>query len=1026
MSGTSGERRPSSRVPSIVEITPAECQRFVENPDRNPRNPDEPMVRDTVLFNNHRFACLIHILRLHYPRFRDIPSKPAVLQKLTELFSADSPIFEIYRDYISNPSFRFQILSHFYDNLEHIRALQTSSIERRPVTATAATERQAKTVLSKEALNNLFQLETDDLKNIILNNKTLPLLSKIERNKIKEDLYRQEPKLYATHVRRDPQRYFNNPTQAQIGEFSPIQYLNIYDNLIQQQFSQESPKKGLKVRIYTILMTLLTFLKSILIFENNPKNYGDVTGKNEILYLNKSQYSNLMKEIDHYLKYLKPKSTMTMQYTFYENYTALYMMSWKTYLGLRAIEEYPYTRFTAAQWLDFIKILKAEWIPTLGLQYILQSPNSSKIIQEWKRILLEEYSTNNPYLDLIVYALYWVNEPVTHNKVIHPMKGRAYHPPCVIRMEGIYSDDEKKYTEVVMPMIEACTVLNSEIAILKNYRTMIQRELAQVFRYYNPRLEIHHNLHPAYILNIHDVKREMALVEFFALWYDSTMGTNGIKPMTFWRKYYDTTFEGEIGVYVGVEQDLFQTSLNQLKEWGVFVPTEPGGSRYILNTKWRMTDDQLNRFNERQTHIPVVYFDKKLRKHFYKFIGGLFARTIMMGLEVPFALSFYTLGMLYNPEHKDPFYDRLYYWMDYPKESRTRFDLLKYDTETMAELDMRFNDSYAILHQPLKKNPGSPAAASAAPASQKASARSPKTNPRITPKNVLTYVSLYGKYILERGIHEENPTLPDKQRKIYMDSLKMMGDGFYINTKGFLVNSNEIRAIHILDKMCHSGGLQEADLEVFKRCIRVELSEIEPMMTPQRQAYLRALRPYQEKLANEWINALLNPQVEIPYDKIGELSADKIPKTKEEKLQFYYRSFLPKLLYFWTSSRTLQPKQVYLLKCIVNDPADAEPLTAGRAEAILRKLPISHTCFYTLDIPTFNLQWTDALKKELETATTAVTTNADEDALKSFIEKHCINNVKDSVNALIEKLVISIYSNVGFGLAGGSRRSKKC
>jgi hypothetical protein len=79
----------------------------------------------------------------------------------------------------------------------------------------------------------------------------------------------------------------------------------------------------------------------------------------------------------------------------------------------------------------------------------------------------------------------------------------------------------------------------------------------------------------------------------------------------------------------------------------------------------------------------------------------------------------------------------------------------------------------------------------------------------------------------------------------------------------------------------------------------------------------------------------------------------------------------------------IHPDKSYKIAFNINDPT-YDPHALAR-------LPMSHTCFYTLDIPTFYA-----------------------------------TNTKEGIrDALLEKLVIALYKNVGFGVAGGSARAKR-
>ena len=95
--------------------------------------------------------------------------------------------------------------------------------------------------------------------------------------------------------------------------------------------------------------------------------------------------------------------------------------------------------------------------------------------------------------------------------------------------------------------------------------------------------------------------------------------------------------------------------------------------------------------------------------------------------------------------------------------------------------------------------------------------------------------------------------------------------------------------------------------------------------------------------------------------------------------------------------------------------ASTVPPFCLRFPPIRGRLPITHTCFNIIDLPTFNVQYTPEQAEDyaIHTGKFEVDTN------------HELNDTARVKKILLDKIVTAIYKNVGFGLAGGGRRHRR-
>jgi hypothetical protein len=459
-------------------------------------------------------------------------------------------------------------------------------------------------------------------------------------------------------------------------------------------------------------------------------------------------------------------------------------------------------------------------------------------------------------------------------------------------------------------------------------------------------------------------------------------------------------FVGEEGIFVGVQQDFLQTCLNQLAALNppLFVPTEEKSDRFHINRHYTPSNNVTSGYMHPELLKNPGFTETLIfKKIFLQFVGGLLCRCMLVGLEIPFKLSFYTLGFLCNPTAKDDSQYTLYYLLDHPEKSAETLGLLKVKPEEFPYLIMNFNTPYPISQEDPTIDPRQQQSRQRSQPRQKktTSVGSPK-NPDLTIENTENFINRTAYYVLSTVDANDPSIIAEEARaeykKIRRDNLKLLKafrKGFYIRPEG--IAANETVAVNVLDKLLNDGGISA---EKFRAWLQsspptIQYPEIDTVnMTPEQVQYLRSIYPLQWRAGTIFVNDILgNPSVKLPYDKIEGFDTLIQGKSAEEiatiKKEFYFKSFIPNLLYFWTSSRMIHPDKAYKIAFNINDPAH-DPHALAR-------LPMSHTCFYTLDIPTF----------------------------------YAVDTKEGIRDALLEKLVVAIYKNVGFGVAGGARAKRR-
>jgi hypothetical protein len=868
------------------------------------------------------------------------------------------------------------------------------------------------------------------LENIIklMKDKQTPVLKSFK------NLYKTtEGQYLSNYIQEHPDIFVSKPESFWQRYFSKMEEYKI--QLLYFIIKAQDLKRYNKIILTVVILLFVYVVNIISMIENHGENLYNQSDNTEYLCIPMEKY-NIIKE-DVYQKYTNYNSNSIegKQYAYVDKYYDLIIVGLYRYFNYRErlnkqnaiTQQILYPRMTVQQWLHFIGSLKNEWVKLLGIQFNVNNPEeslSSALLDSYAIMMTNisnipdgspEMSFN--FRDTMSYVYYFVMIPPVIKKTDKQIYPGLWTRGCKEHFKPLKNTPYKALKD---RFVNACSILNGANTELKDFRNTIHCVLKQVYPYYQPTSSILDYTN-GFIIQIYDINRSFVILHFYTAFLDFIKPYNytnidytkriSFAP-NFWFKYFDAKFINEEGYFIGVQQDLIQSSLTQLKDWGVFVPTEEGSERYMLNIDWKLTHEQMQHYSKINPDVITNIFDPET---FYLFVGGLIGRAMLMGIYMPFSLSFYTLGLFYNFNKQDPFFNMLYYFLDFPEESKSRLEIMSYDEETIGSLDMNYNDIYPIIDET-------------------------KPNAPISTNNILEYMELYSDFYLNAGVYiskdkplkvvqsQEKKHLKElrnfyvSQRKKYRSCLKQLINGFYIRAQGFFID--ELYSVHVLDKMMYNGVLNEDALEDLKKQIQIVYPEIYDHFPDDLKGYYMYLRTFQKDIAEMFVEELLNPLVKIPYERTQEFKDSReYPKTDDEKKDFYFKSFMPRLLTFWNSTVSIQNDKIYRIQMIVNDPRST-PMTLNSFKNALGKLPISHTCFTTLDIPTFNipkdLNKDNVFRQEIFDNKTE---DKQMDAANTFVLTNCLT-ADGFVETLIEKLVIAVYSNVGFGLAGGRGRGR--
>lgn len=473
----------------------------------------------------------------------------------------------------------------------------------------------------------------------------------------------------------------------------------------------------------------------------------------------------------------------------------------------------------------------------------------------------------------------------------------------ILMYQPIYKKFVEQLTLGCSLLVKNCGIPEARSALLREYELGFPETSSQILKE---------------DILLFNIDRPIALAELFQYWKSFAPGMD---RKDFWVRYYNVTFKDEPGIFIGLERELLQLCMDQLiKETTFFIPCESSekDARYRIQYDFNVSESFLKLFK-----LKTLTHD--IRLDFAIFVGGLLSRCILMQIELPIPLSYYTLSYLLHKNDISLETWVLYFRMDYPDIAKSLFNYLQYDKDTLKSLDMKFNDIYDIVDE--------------------------KNNHPITDKTLTTYLNRMSQYIVYKQYNDDEH---------YHSLLDAFYEGFIFSRKYLKENQIDIAT---LDKLIHlHGGTFTKDIvsTFIKEQLKFKLSPYRERMTPEEHQERTELRNKQESIQN-WMISILENKVPFPYDELG-----MEPLKDEANKQYFYEKFLPSLFYFWTSMKSIRPSQPFVIRFL--------------PELNEQKRPSSHTCTYTMDIP----------------------------------------SGYRSDKQLYERLVQAVYGSQGFGFAGGS------
>jgi len=342
----------------------------------------------------------------------------------------------------------------------------------------------------------------------------------------------------------------------------------------------------------------------------------------------------------------------------------------------------------------------------------------------------------------------------------------------------------------------------------------------------------------------------------------------------------------------------------------------------------------------------------------------------------------------------------LYFLMDIPSKAKPLYQLLKEDPDMIEYIGLEFNDQYPLISMddPNKKLD--------------------ESQLLVTKNNILNYIKQTGLYVLTTININDPPSIDltmkktyKAKREYYMTLLKSFKKGFFINVRGiFSVN---MITVNILDTLLNRGGVNINNLKALINNYKVIPVYSEKNGTPE-----RSIEIIQQKKIFTWFyNLLKNPDSDIPYGKYIK-DADKL--STEEKHNLYYNNFIPQLLYFWTSSRSINVNEEHQVHFKLNDPRDQESIN-NKINALNDQIK-AHTCFRYIDLPTYNIELPEFSEDTPDEKRNwrSLVSSMDTTTFNNFIKNHIDSGWKGWEQKIMDKLMLAIYETSGFGMAGGN------
>uniref|UniRef100_A0A6C0CR86 HECT domain-containing protein n=1 Tax=viral metagenome TaxID=1070528 RepID=A0A6C0CR86_9ZZZZ len=563
---------------------------------------------------------------------------------------------------------------------------------------------------------------------------------------------------------------------------------------------------------------------------------------------------------------------------------------------------------TENEWQSYISMIKLQMIYDLELEDTFdRTENHTKLIQNLNSTI--DTTLRRPeaqtILEVYEYTLRFILTNVDYNEIkeIKPRQliySRFNKRPSLQKSNEVITeiDNINLTTEDIL---DKCKLLLSNVhTYYKSYQEKMQQKCSELsekcinlnktrkllISKYPIRVPIDTSDKSVEDINIKGINREIALATLFKKWNEYK---EPLDKQEFWLRYFNVSFKGEEGVFIGPGRELIQVCLEKIQyDLGdVFIPIDDSSRRIIINSKFTPS----NKFLE---NSKIKEWNLEAKKSILQFLGGLFTRALLLNIEIPFSFSYYTISYLYykNNIQEDTF--GFYFLLDMPNASKDYFKLMEIEPETVEYVGLEFNDTYPLIEK----------------------------NETITNKNLPQFINTIGKYILL------NPAEPE-----YQELLEAFSKGFILKREFLIENGITIR---YLDKLLNESGgsINERNLDkLINNKLNIETSSVLENSTEEQETKRLRLIEHQLQIGKWFVDILNTDGSDFPYEKVG---IEK-PSTLEKQTEFMLKDFLPKLFYFWTSSYNINILEKHILKLYESD--------------ILNKLPTAHTCVKTIDIP---------------------------------------------------------------------------
>ena len=390
--------------------------------------------------------------------------------------------------------------------------------------------------------------------------------------------------------------------------------------------------------------------------------------------------------------------------------------------------------------------------------------------------------------------------------------------------------------------------------------------------------------------------------------------------------------------YGGLSRVFFKKVLDDLKELEIFITNEHT-NKYFLNPNFKFDHNFYNfyeyycDFNKNiQKHVNDNYILTKL----YTMIGKFLSFCILNNFSLDFDISSYLIANFIYENDKIKDNDKLYYMLlDFPDMTKALLNLMN-EPENINET---LNDNLTLEN-----------------------IRDVTKLPIITQDNYIEFLYLLANHISTKSILLNEPTKQKKPKNPHnididiTERYKLLVNGIYKDLKKLLFRKH--LSLSYVNKLLCKNHLDRDALSKIIVNLKKYISN---------KSFIQGSTTDEiEKKYNEILKYFIKILSGGPIQYDNDITKLKDHKEKEEK----YMEIMEAIIEFWSGYNKYNDNDEYKFKIISDKP--------------INSLPVSHTCFTTLDIPYYN-----------------------------------------SENMLYNKLKFAALNVKGFQIAGSKRKSKK-